>query len=328
MLAVGRSKVSFIVAAFNGADFLVRCLDSLLAQTIAVEVVVVDDGSTDGTPELLEGYRSRVTILRQSNQGVSAARNAGFAASHGELVCFLDQDDWVEPEYAERLAASLDADEQAVAAYGDRVEHSTLGGIENEKIVVLRDRGRNPRLALLPEMFLVSPGALLIRRSALERAGAFESRFSSAGEDWDLCLRLADLGTFAYVPQPLFHYRRHHASGLHRGFMTIHRGCKRLLRAQRRRLRDEREQAALREGFRNLYRMTAQHWWLRRRTFGLKAELVKPLLSDPALALWIFGVRLRSLRRRLGLLAAERPTPPPVAEPRRMASVAEQGAVE
>ena len=83
-----------IVPTFNRAPFLPATLDSLRAQTIVpTEVLVIDDGSTDETSEVLACYRDFVTVIRQENQGLAAARNKGLEAARGELVCFLDSDD-------------------------------------------------------------------------------------------------------------------------------------------------------------------------------------------------------------------------------------------
>jgi glycosyltransferase involved in cell wall biosynthesis len=90
--------VSIIIPTFNRAQFLGAAIDSALAQGEGVEVIVVDDGSTDGTAALLAGYGDRVRSLRQSNQGASAARNLGAERANGEYLFFLDSDDLLEPD--------------------------------------------------------------------------------------------------------------------------------------------------------------------------------------------------------------------------------------
>ena len=97
-----KERISVIVPAYNCAQWLPRCIDSLLAQTYEnLEVVVVDDGSTDHTREVLEGYRQktdRIQIIYQENAGVTAARMAGVCAASGDWIGFMDSDDEVEPE--------------------------------------------------------------------------------------------------------------------------------------------------------------------------------------------------------------------------------------
>ena len=109
-------KFSVIIPLYNKAPYIRKALESVLAQTyIDYEVIVVDDGSTDGSAEIAESFlqdpasslspfASRLRLLKQPNQGVSAARNNGVAQSHGDYLAFLDADDWWEPTYLERMA--------------------------------------------------------------------------------------------------------------------------------------------------------------------------------------------------------------------------------
>ena len=103
-----RPRVSIIVNNYNYARFLARSIDSALAQTYpGVEVIVVDDASTDGSRELIAGYGGRVkALLQPRNAGQGAAFNAGFAASSGEIVMFLDADDWLHPHAAGRVVSA------------------------------------------------------------------------------------------------------------------------------------------------------------------------------------------------------------------------------
>ena len=91
-------RVSCIIAVHNGEAYLHEAIDSLLAQEYAqVEIIVVNDGSTDGTADVIGRYGDRVRRFRQENAGVSAARNRGVAMSTGQLLCFLDADDRLDP---------------------------------------------------------------------------------------------------------------------------------------------------------------------------------------------------------------------------------------
>ena len=99
-------SVSLVIATFNHARVLAEAIDSALSQTLdPVEVVVVDDGSTDDTPTVLARYAARIRVLRQPNRGLAAARNAGLAATRGSYVAFLDADDVLAPtKLAEQVA--------------------------------------------------------------------------------------------------------------------------------------------------------------------------------------------------------------------------------
>ena len=98
------SLISCIVPVYNGERYLGEALDSILAQTYRpLEIIVVDDGSTDGTAEVVAIYGDQVRYLKQVNGGPAATRNLGLSSSNGEFVAFLDQDDLCHPEKLERL---------------------------------------------------------------------------------------------------------------------------------------------------------------------------------------------------------------------------------
>src|SRR5689334_4952969 len=95
--------VSVILPVYNGASFVCRAIETALLQTYShVEIIAVDDGSTDSSFEILARYGDRVQVIRQQNAGVAAARNSAISASRGEFVAFLDQDDWWLPEKIEQ----------------------------------------------------------------------------------------------------------------------------------------------------------------------------------------------------------------------------------
>lgn len=108
--------VSVIIPTFNYARFLPHAIDSVLAQTYQrKECIVVDDGSTDSTPEVLWHYETRIKVVTQPNRGLSAARNAGMAAARGDYLSFLDADDWSEPDKLAVQVAYLDEHPEVAA---------------------------------------------------------------------------------------------------------------------------------------------------------------------------------------------------------------------
>jgi glycosyltransferase involved in cell wall biosynthesis len=204
-------SVSLVVATFNHARHLPDALGSALAQTLRdVEVIVVDDGSTDDTPEVLAAYGDRIRVVRQSNRGLPAARNAGLAVSRGAYVAFLDADDVLAPtKLAEQVALLEGAAAGAGWTYCDvRLEEEATGvATTTSERFAYRSRRLDGRLfAELIRGNFIPAIAPLVRRSALDAAGLFDERLDAL-EDWDLWLRLALVAEARYSPRVLATYR-------------------------------------------------------------------------------------------------------------------------
>ncbi|MGD0575780.1 MAG: glycosyltransferase [Anaerolineales bacterium] len=184
--------VSVVMAAYNGRRFICEALQSLFAQSHPpAEIVVVDDGSTDGTSDVLQPYLDRIRYFTEPHRGLSAAWNWGIAQAHGELVAFLDADDYYLPEHLQRMAELLSSDPSA------GLVHSGWRLVREDGAFICdvqpwRDA---PRLDLKGWLFWkpARMGATLLRRRWLERAGGFDETFVQS-EDVDLMLRLAVLG--------------------------------------------------------------------------------------------------------------------------------------
>lgn len=228
--------ISIVTPAYNAERFLCATIDGVLAQTHQrFEYILVDDGSRDGTAALAEEYAgkdSRIRVLRQANAGVALARNAGLRliAPDAEAVIFLDADDVWRPNCLELLRRRLQTDAGVPAVHGQAAgidgegRAIPLSGYEREGRRFLRRRGgfelgtaevavqgeAEPTSFSALALFnpISTPGQVLIRRSALDRVGSFDSQAKPA-EDWDLWLRLAVLAPFGYLPQPVIDYRRH-----------------------------------------------------------------------------------------------------------------------
>jgi len=199
-------KVSVIIPAYNAAATLPETLAALRSQTWTDwEAIVVDDGSTDQTGEIaLQTADPRIRVLRQPNGGQAIARNCGLVAARGSLIAFLDADDWwTATALADRVAA-LEDNPAAVLAYSwtDYVDD------DNQlRHPGFRDRHQGQVFtALLLNNFIENGSNPLIRRSALEQVGGFQTELIPA-EDWDLWLRLAGLGEFVLIPEAQVRYR-------------------------------------------------------------------------------------------------------------------------
>jgi glycosyltransferase involved in cell wall biosynthesis len=205
--------VSVVIPTFQRAALLPRALQSLRAQIRAAdEVIVVDDGSTDGTGELLRRDFPEARCLRRENGGVSAARNQGIGEARGEWIALLDSDDAWRPEKLERQLAAL-AD-----APGHLVCHTDEIWIRGGRRVNpgLRHAKRGGRIFrhCLP-LCAISPSAVLIHRSVFADVGLFDEELPAC-EDYDLWLRIAARYPVLLVDEPLVEKHGGHPDQLSR----------------------------------------------------------------------------------------------------------------
>lgn len=215
----GRPPVSVIIPTWNRAREVREAIDSVLAQTYRpIEVIVVDDGSTDETPAVLGSYGDAIRTIRQENRGVSAARNAGIAAASGELIAFLDSDDTWLPAKIERQVALLEgAGAVAVCCLTNSLEIGPSGrslSFENQGFKPSASEGLLLNVTeILLTRFMVFAPVGLIRREALACSGGFD-RALPVMEDHDLALRLSLLGPWVYTTEALAIIRRESAGSL------------------------------------------------------------------------------------------------------------------
>jgi len=208
--------VTAIVPAHNAARYVQATLDSLRRQTdSALEILVVDDGSTDDTAERVARAAEqdgRLRLIRQPNAGVAAARNRGLEEARGDFIAFVDADDVWYPRAIERLRQRLQAaGEDCGLAYAWCVTLDESGRLEGDFRAALIQG--HVSSTLVCHNFIGCASATLIRRDCLDEIGGFDCRFRARGaqgcEDWDLYLRLAAKYTFAAVPEFLIGYRKH-----------------------------------------------------------------------------------------------------------------------
>jgi glycosyltransferase involved in cell wall biosynthesis len=223
-------RFSVIIPAFNAAGTVSSAIDSVLAQTTSdLEVVVVDDGSTDGTGELVGQFADpRIRLISQSNRGLPAARNAGIAAARAEYVAFLDSDDLLLPDYLELSGRALRENPGAGFAYTDAYVFDDVSGRVRHRSAMARNRPPVPAptdrdtflLALLERNFVFV--AVTAPKPVLDTVGGFdESRTSS--EDYELWLRIVLRGyRAAWVPGRHALYRKR-ARQMSRNLATMSR---------------------------------------------------------------------------------------------------------
>jgi len=201
--------VSVIIPCFNQAVFLADAIESALAQTHPrVEVIVVDDGSTDHTASVAQNYAS-VRYVHQRNSGAAAARTAGLRESRGEFLIFLDSDDRLLPD-AVRIGLDMLRAQPDWAFVTGHVrlidEDGTPQGIPPQE-----HANGNQFVALLRFNYIWTPGAVVYRRSSIEALGSFKSA-AGASADYELNLRIARRFAIGCHHQVVLDYRRHGAN--------------------------------------------------------------------------------------------------------------------
>lgn len=205
---MNQPRVSCIVPVYNGDRYLAEALDSVLGQTYApYEVIVVDDGSTDGTGRVLETYGDRVRVESQANHGVAAARNRGLELARGELISFQDSDDVWHLEKLERQVARFDARPE--------LEMCTAFAQNFWAPEVADERERYQGRHFVQAVPAYSCQVLLAKRSVFDVVGTFRTDLRRAS-DVEWLLRAKDLGCVIEVLPDLLVFRRLHSSNLTR----------------------------------------------------------------------------------------------------------------
>lgn len=236
--------VSVVIPTFNRAHLITRALDSVAAQTRRVtEVIVVDDGSTDGTEDIIRSNHPYVKLVRQTNHGVSHARNTGIKTAGGEWIAFLDSDDAWLPE---KMARQRDA----LVRHPDyRIVHCDetwiRRGVRVNQKKKHRKYGGHIFSRCLP-LCAISPSASLIHRSVFDMVGLFDESLPAC-EDYDMWLRICSRYPVLYVEQGLIIKYGGHPDQLSRRFWGMDRfrihAIAKLLEQQQ--LEDEQRKAAV-----------------------------------------------------------------------------------
>ena len=211
-------NVSVVIPAYNAKGFIADAVRSVVDQTYRdFEVIVVDDGSTDGTVTELAAFGDRVRVHQQANQGVAAARNAGAAMARGGWIAFLDADDlWLPHKLERQLAAGA-----APMTFTDRLNIGARGDLPEVQSEVTRMHGGDVFTLLLGEGNFITNTSVMMRRALFETMGGFYTGLNGT-EDWDLWIRIAERHEIGFVDEPLVRYR-FHPGGLSRNFAKMGR---------------------------------------------------------------------------------------------------------
>lgn len=202
---------SVIIPTFNRAVFLREAIDSVLAQTEKdFELIVVDDGSTDHTRELVAEYGDRIRYFFQPNAGASAARNLGIRHAAGNFMAFLDSDDLWLPKKLARQTQWMAAHPNLLLCYTDEI-WIRRGVRVNQKMIHAKAGGWIYPLCL--PRCIISPSSVLMRRELFDAIGWFDEQLPVC-EDYDLWLRVASRFEVGFIPEPLIVKRGGHPDQL------------------------------------------------------------------------------------------------------------------
>src|SRR5690554_2847714 len=210
-LCVGEALVSVIIPAYNRVRYIQQAVDSVLGQTYSpIELIVVDDGSTDGTYELLKEYGDKLQLIthpNRDNKGQSAAINLGMKYATGKYLAILDSDDFWALNKLEVVIPFLEKNPDVGLVYSNGYGVSRDGEILYEFLPRDHQETNDPNRVLL-DCYTLLPNNSVVRKDVIDRVGGFEETFRAA-QDHDMLIRLAENTKFAYLPDYLFYYRRH-----------------------------------------------------------------------------------------------------------------------
>lgn len=217
-------SVSVVIPTYNYGRFIGEALESALGQTLRpLDIVVVDDGSTDNTAAIVSKFSDHVRYIRQENAGVCVARNRGVKESKGDLIAFFDADDTWEPRKLELQAEKFAQDSKIGLVHCGMREFES----ETGKTISMHMDGLEGHVAdellLWEESVIVGPGGTIaVSRNAFEDVGGFDETMR-VGEDWDFCYRVARRYKVGFVREPLVNYRNHTAAA-HLNVSEMERG--------------------------------------------------------------------------------------------------------
>ncbi len=198
-------KVSVIIPTYNSAEYITEALDSVFAQTYKnYEVIVIDDGSTDNTKDVLKPYMSRIKYIYKENGGVSSARNVGIKNAEGEYIAFLDSDDIWLPEKLERQIERFNSEPDLGLVYSNCIRFSENGIEQSSRKVKKYLEG--DIFAKILEGYVLPTSTVIAKKLCFDEVGYFDERFS-VSEDYDMWLRISRFFKIGYVKGPLVKYR-------------------------------------------------------------------------------------------------------------------------
>jgi glycosyltransferase involved in cell wall biosynthesis len=290
-------KVSAIIPTYNYAHYLATAIESVISQTCPIhEIIVVDDGSTDHTEEIVKTFGNKVIYIKQPNAGLSAARNTGIRKATGDTLAFLDSDDVWYPEKIEKQLRVLDRDPEIGIVYcGSREFDSESGqtikvNLEGEEGWIADD------LLLFESPTIVSIGSTgLARRETIDRIGFFDTDLKHS-EDWDYSYRTARSYKVGFAREVLLDYRNH-SSNMHKNVAAMEKAMNRCFEKAFD-TSDEHILALRDRAYGNLYSVLAGSYFHSRNYGDFARCSLRSLRLRPSLITRYLNFPVRWLKRR------------------------------
>ncbi len=218
------TKVSVIIPNYNNAEYLKQSIDSVLNQDYDnIEIIVVDDGSTDRSLEVLRDYELEIKVIAISHSGASAARNTGILAASGDFIAFLDSDDYWSHDKI-RLQVEAAIKKNLVLVYSGGIEISSNGKELKLHLPVFSGFCYQYFVKHPTKSVITLPcSSALIKKSNLALSGLFDSTFMDFAEDWDFFRRFSKTGETGFIEATLVFYRRHETNTSNANFLKHHK---------------------------------------------------------------------------------------------------------
>lgn len=290
---MSKDLVSVVIPAFNRMDYIRQAVDSVLEQSYPhIELIAVDDGSSDGTYGLLQeferdGKLRLITHEGHINKGQSAALNLGISAATGAYIAILDSDDMFAPGKLVDQVAFLEAHPDIGMVYGQGHAVDADGHFLFKVPGDGHEESSDPNRILL-DCYMALPGGALVRRSVMDKAGGFEEDFR-ASQDHDMVVRVMEVTRVAYLPRLAFFYRKHgdaiSVNSLERRWLT---GMEILRRAA---ARYPYRKSTLRKRKAVLHFRLGQTYWRQGKRLKAIPHLLKSGLLDPMRAVGVLTGR-------------------------------------
>lgn len=291
-----KALVSVIIPNFNYSRYLPEAIDSVLAQTYSnIEIIVVDDGSTDDSRAVIESYGNRLRAIFQENQGVSAARNRGIEESSGDLIAFLDADDIWLPKKIEAQVNKFKTDSELGLVHVGILDIQSEGNPGESHLDGME--GWVAEEMLLGKAVICGGGSgAMVSKLALNEVDGFDPRFSTSA-DWEFFYRVASRYKIGMVRDVLVHYRLH-ATSMHLNIALMEREM--LLAHQKAFSAANGKVIKIqRQAYGNLHRMLAGSYFQDGQYAGFAKNAVKCLWFTPAHLFYFVAFPIRLLRRRV-----------------------------